>query len=851
MHSFEADCALLDRFWHVPPERLILPNGLTVLLQSDRSAPIASVQVWVKTGSIHEGAYLGAGLSHFLEHMLFKGTTRRAGREISLTIQAHGGHINAYTTFDRTVYYVDLPAEHTAVAIDILADAVLHSTLPTEEVAREREVILREIDMGEDDPDHRLGETLFATAFREHGYRHPIIGYREVFSALTRDDLLGYYHARYVPNNLVVVVAGAFDPAETRAAIAEHFGSVPRARLAPVPLSVESLQLARRIRDLFEDVQLTRVEFAWQIPALTHPDAPALDMLATILGSGDSSVLWQAIREKARLVHSIDAQAWNPGTAGLFLISLTCDAGKREAACAAVERELLRRTAGGFSTRLIAKAVRQAVVGEINTRKTMSGQASRLGVAEVVVGDLEYCRTYFDRLRALSPSDLCRVLRTHLVPERLTVVSMNPAWAKPAEPPSTPVRDGAGGFTVTTLPNGARLLLQPDRHLPNLHLRLLFLGGPLYERADGRGATELLATLLTKDTKRRSAAAVARTIEEVGGSFYPFAGNNSFGLAVEVLPADLPRALELLADGVLAPAFKRSAFAIERDAQLASLKEDADDVVTFAQKRLRRLFFGAHPLAIDVHGDETSLKALVPGDLRALHRCLVVAGNAVLAATGDFDPRSIQPHLRRFLARLPVGGLPPADGGFAGPAGVGDFVETQPRQQAVVMQAFSGPGLLAPDYYVSEVADELFNGMSSQLFERIREKKGLAYFVRSARVVGLQTAMFYFIAGTEPRHAAEVLAEIEIEIGRVLRGRVEAEELLRCQTRLKAARRMSLQTNAARAMQAGLNALYGLPVEDWKNYDAHLDAVDLAALQRFAQTCFQTARRTQLVVRPK
>jgi zinc protease len=648
-------------------------------------------------------------------------------------------------------------------------------------------------------------------------------------------------------------VAGAFDPAATRAAITEHFGSAPRARLAPVTLPCEPLQLARRTRDLFEDVQLTRVEFGWQIPGLTHPDAPALDMLATILGSGDSSILWQAIREKARLVHGIDAHAWSPGTAGLFLISLTCDAGKREAACAAVERELLRRTAGGFSTRLIAKAVRQAVVGEINTRKTMSGQASRLGVAEVVVGDLEYCRTYFDRLRALAPSDLCRVLRTYLVPERLTIVSMNPAEAKPAGPPSTSVQDGAGadGFTVTTLSNGARLLLQPDRHLPNLHLRLLFLGGPLYEPADGRGATELLATLLTKDTKRRSAAAVARTIEEVGGSFYPFAGNNSFGLAIEVLPADLPRALELLADGVLSPVFKRSAVTIERDAQLASLQEDADDVVTFAQKRLRRLFFGAHPFATDVHGDETSLKTLVSGDLKALHRRLVVAGNAVLAATGDFDLRAIQPQLRRFLARLPEGALPPADGGLAGPAGAGDFVETQPRQQAVVMQAFSGPGLLAADYYVSEVADELFSGMSSRLFERIREEKGLAYFVRSVRVVGLRTAMFYFIAGTEPRHVAEVLAEIEIEIGRVLRGGVEAKELLRCQTRLKAARRMSLQTNAARAMQAGLNALYGLPVEDWKNYDAHVDAVDVAALQRFAQTYFQTARRTQLVVRPK
>jgi len=155
---------------------------------------------------------------------------------------------------------------------------------------------------------------------------------------------------------------------------------------------------------------------------------------------------------------------------------------------------------------------------------------------------------------------------------------------------------------------------------------------------------------------------------------------------------------------------------------LASLQEDADDVVTFAQKRLRRLFFGAHPFAIDVHGDEASLKSLAPGDLKALHRRLIVAGNAVLAATGDFDPRSIQPQPRRFLERLPAGGLAPVDAGFGGSAGVGDFVETQPRQQAVVAQAFSGPGLLAPDYYVSEVVDELFSGMSSRLFERVREE---------------------------------------------------------------------------------------------------------------------------------
>src|SRR5471032_242091 len=197
-----ADFRLLEAFWREPVERTVLPNGLTVILKPDRSAALASVQVWVKTGSQHESAYLGAGLSHYVEHMLFKGTARRAGREISATVQAHGGYINAYTTFDRTVYYIDLPSEHTALAIDVLADAVLHSTLPADEAAKEKDVILREIAMTHDDPDNRLWESLFATAFREHPYRQPIIGYRYVLADVTHDDLLNYYRARYVPNNM-------------------------------------------------------------------------------------------------------------------------------------------------------------------------------------------------------------------------------------------------------------------------------------------------------------------------------------------------------------------------------------------------------------------------------------------------------------------------------------------------------------------------------------------------------------------------------------------------------------------------------------------------------------------------
>ena len=845
-----ADFHLLDTFWREPVERHVLPNGLTLIVKPDHSAELASVQVWVKTGSIHEGAQLGAGLSHFLEHMLFKGTDRRAGRELSATVQAHGGYINAYTTFDRTVYYIDLPSEHVGVAIDLLADATLHSTLPADEVTRERDVILREIAMTRDDPDQRLSEGLFDTAFRAHPYRYPIIGHRDVFSVVTRDDLVAYYRARYVPNNLVVVIVGAVDPAAVRAEVERHFGGAPRARLAPVFVPDEPAQLAPRSHHRFEEVELTRAGLAWQIPGLTHPDAPLLDLLATILGAGDSSVLWQAIREKAHLVHTIDAHSWNPGSGGLFYVSFTCDADKRLRAAAAIQRELARCATRGFTPAQIAKALRQLVVGEINTRKTMSGQASRLGAAEVVVGDLDYGRSYFERLRGVTAAGLRRVLRAYLVPTRLTEVSLNP---KAAAPRVVARRGGAaapGDFTEIHLPNGARLLLQPDRHLPNLHLRLLCQGGPLYESPAQRGATSLLATLLTKDTRRRSAAAVAQFIEEVGGSFYPFSGNNSFGLAVEVLPTDVDRALSVLSEAALLPAFKPATFAIEREAQLAELLEDADDVVTFGRKIVRRKFFGDYPLAIDAQGDEAGLRTLAPADLAALHRMLVVAPNTVLAVAGDFAPRALLPKLKAFLAKLPKVPLVLPAARFTGPATVGEFVEKQPREQAVVFQAFPGPALLADDFYVGEVADELFSGMASRLFERVREEKGLAYFVRSARVTGLEAAMFSFFAGTAPEHAAEVLAEIDAEIARVAGGGVEEVELRRCQTRLRAHRRQSLQTNAARAMNAGLNALYGLPVNDWKNYDARVEAVTCAALADFARRYLRREQRMQLIVRP-
>jgi zinc protease len=564
-------------------------------------------------------------------------------------------------------------------------------------------------------------------------------------------------------------------------------------------------------------------------------------------------VLWQEIREKAGLVHSIDSSSWNPGSSGLFCIGYSADAAKRVAAVAAIMRTLERCATKGFTAAQLKKAMRQVVVGEINTRKTMSGQASRLGAAEVVVGDLDYSRAYFERLRAVTPADLKRVLRAYLRPERLNSISLNPLETTATAAAAVAGQSSRPDFSEVTLPNGARLLLQPDRRLPNLHLRLAVTGGPLFEEAGQRGSSSLLATMLTKDAGKRSAAQVAQFIEEVGGSFHPLSGNNSLGLAAEVLPPDFDRALSVISDAVLAPAFKPGTFKLEQDAQLAGLADDADDVVTLARKLTRRKFFGAHPLALDASGDEAGVKALTPAALRALHRRLFVGSNVVLAVAGDFDPKKLMPKLKVFLSKIPKGRVPTAQPGerpMALPAEAGDFLEKQPREQAVVLQAFPGTRVHAPDYHVGEVADELFSGMASRLFERVREEKGLAYFVRSGRVLGLDTGMFYFFAGTQPGKEGEVLAEIDAEIARVQAGGVEDVELRRCQARLKAGQRASMQTNASRALQASLNALQGQPINAWKDYDAKIDAVTVADLATFAGKYFQKKLRTQVVVRP-
>jgi zinc protease len=842
---------LIERLFRAPVERHTLDNGLTLVHRPDFSSEVISVQAWVKTGSIHEDALIGSGLSHYLEHLLFKGTKRRSGKSISREVHAMGGSINAYTTFDRTVYYINAPSAAFEQVVDVLSDIVLHSVLPEEEVERERAVILREIDMGLDDPDRQLSQALFRTAFQRHPYREPVIGHRALYEQVSREELRTYYRARYVPNNIVVTVVGAVAPELCLTEVEKSFGSVPRGRLAPVRIEAEPVQLAARREDIQGDYNIFRGGLGYKVPHLSHPDSPRLDALAHALGGGESSLLWERLRNKQKLVHYIDCRNWNPGDSGLFWIAYVCDSSKS----AQVERSILDLLAEvvekGLPESVVEKARRQALSSEINGRQTMSGQASRLGLGEVVIGDIYYGRRYLKRLQAIRASDLQAAAQRYLVSESMSAVTLGP---EPEEAQSEVALEetlSLKPFEQVDFESGARLLLQPDNRLPKVHLRCVLQGGPLYEPADQRGVSALLAELLTKDTARRNAQAIAELVESIGGSFSATGGNNTISLAIDVLPADLGIALELLADALTAPVFDQATFETELEAQVAGLKEEDDEILEYGFRKLRERFFGAHPFAVGSDGRVEDLEALSREDVVAHYHALVRAGNIVLSVTGDFEREPLLNSLRPLLeGQLSAEPFKAVDLSVLTQVEAYSGHEAMDREQAVVLQGYPDTGIQGDDYVVAEVLNELFSGMSSRLFERVREDQGMAYYVGTTRVIGLRTGMFVFYAGTHPSQADAVVEEIEAEIARVAAGAVTEDELARCQTRLKAARPMGKQTLGARAMHAAIQVTYGLSIDDDAEHAAQLDAVDAAVLARFARHYFAEDKRVRLIVGP-
>jgi zinc protease len=353
-----------------------LPNGLEILLREDADHPLVSVQFWIRAGSIHEENWTGAGLAHCVEHMLFKGTQKRSAEDITRHIQERGGYVNAYTSFNRTVYWIDGLAEHTEGYLDILADMVRYTRLDPAELAREQDVIRREMAMDHDDPDSTLHHLMQATAFRKHPLGHPIIGHRAVFDQVSHADVSAFIARHYVPNNCFVVITGAFDSKKILKAATKLLGDWKRSPFEPVHLPSEPPLKGRREESRVFPTDQTRVSLGWQAPGEAHPDKAALDVIGFLLGSGRSSRLYQELREKRRLAHDVWAGTWCVQECGLFQVEAQCDPADADAARSALFEVIATLQEEGPQPDELAKAVRATLNGQLRSLVSTKGQAA-------------------------------------------------------------------------------------------------------------------------------------------------------------------------------------------------------------------------------------------------------------------------------------------------------------------------------------------------------------------------------------------------------------------------------------------------------------------------------------------
>ena len=831
-------------------QKRVLPNGLTIIVQEDRSAPVVSVQAWCGTGSIDENDHLGTGLSHILEHMLFKGTKRRGSSAIAQEIQDVGGYINAYTSFDRTVYWIDVPKAGTTVALDILSDAVMNATLPPDEFIKEQEVIRREFAMTADDPDRMTGQLLFATAFQRHPYRLPVIGVLEIFNQLTQPDVARYYKSRYVPNNLTFIVVGDVEAEAVYRQLATFFEGYPAKSLQPIYVPSEPPQLGSRTVHQEFETELTRLSLAWHIPEITHRDVPALDLLSTILGDGRSSRLYRRVREETGLAFGISAFSYTPGDPGLLGIDATVEPSKREATQDLTLRIVEEIKQGGITPDELAKAKKISLSHHLGALTTMRGQASDLGSNWFLTRNLNFTRDYLAVVQETTADDIRDVATRYLTNDNLTIVSLNPKGSLNAGN-GTCSEVSAGEIQKIELSSGMRLLVREDPRLPLISMVAVFRGGLLAEKRETNGITRLMAKVLLKGTKNRSAEQIADTIEAVGGSIASDAGNNSFSISLDVTQPDLKLAAELLSDILINATLPETAVAREKEVQIAAIKEEEEQLTMVARNILREALFPGHPYALRGRGSVESVTKLKQKDLMDFRDRHLVARNGVIAVFGNVKAEEVQEIFEQNLATMQSGQLALIDA--PKPTLLSKTTSVEKRKdkaQGVIMVGYRGADMFSPDRYALELIDEASSDLGSRFFIRIREQMGLAYYVGASQMQGLVTGLFLFYLGTDPQKIERVKTALLEEINSLAAQGLTDQELVRAKKKLIGQMQIANQSNDSFGYMAALDELYGLGFAHYKTIEREVERITPEEVKRVAAKYFKAQPYVLATVRP-
>lgn len=822
----------------------VLKNGLTVIVQENHVAPVATVRCYVKnTGSAFEGQYLGAGLSHVVEHVVAGGTTsHRSEKEIEKIIDSFGGATNAYTSSAVTAYYIDCPAQHVATCIDLMADAMQHCAFEPAEFQRELKVVRQELADGEVSRSRVMWKLLHQTIYTQHPLRHPTIGYLDILSRTTNEAIVDFYRSRYVPNNQVLVVVGDVDTGKVLAEAARHWASTPRGRETFLPMPNEPEQLSPR--QAFREMEGNTFELAvaWPTVPLAHRDLYALDVAAYILAQGNSSRLVRRLKYEEAIVLSVDAVSYTPHFAsGWFGVLAACTPEHFQKAEEEILREVYRLRDELVGPEELSKAKKQKAAELVFDQQTVQQAAESLGRNYLSTGDPLFDEQYVRGIEQVTAEQVRDVARRYLAPQRLNRVVIAPPGSTPqaaaaAKPAEEPVR-------LEQLPNGLRVLIKRSGHLPLVTMNTYLLGSNLVETEATAGRSALVAAMLTKGTPSRSARQIAEFFDSIGGSFGASTGRSTLYASATVLSGDFPKAFEVFSECVLQSTFPEQEFQTIKQLALGAIRSRADDPRMEALELFLDNLPSQSPYHLMREGKLESVGAMTAEDLRDFHRQYFVPQNMVVSVFGDVDPEEALRMVRERFGRLPAAERPKGIS-FDRPNQIAKPVRVHKRigkPTGLVILGYSGPSVCSTeDFAAITVLDAIMSGYSypgGWLHNELRGA-GLVYYVHGFPLSGPAPGFFVFQAQTDPSKVSEVVERIVRKVKQAVAGEILEEEFQRAKQMVVALHAQEKTTMAQQAEQAAINELYGLGYDYDKSFDARIEAVTLDQVVGVARKYF-------------
>ena len=812
------------------------------------NSELVTIQIRVLSGLSNEGKYAGTGISHFLEHLLFKGTRTKSPEQTRRQIKAMGGGVNGSTGLDSAEYYITVPNEHFEEALNLIADMVLEPVFTDEELDTEREIILSEIRMRNDDPIAKRMRLLFSEAYRENVYKYPIIGYKDLLKQLTREDIETYHSSVYTPDRMVVGIAGGILPERAIEAAGEKFNTYQRGSARVTDVQHEPRQIRENVTEFTADVIVGYLAMGFHTTDVYSPDIYASDVLSILLSEGNDSRLYNRLVKEKELLYAVSGGNYTPKYPGLFIITGIASPEKLKEARSEILSVIKELKSEDIKDKELERAKNLVISQFLKAHERIDSVASSMTSSELLTGDPAFFEQYVNEVKKVTKSEVLEVAKKFLTEDNSTTVFLMPSFFKKeaAREEKGEGEDEEG--RIGTLDNGLRIIAKRNGSLPLVSVTFVTPGGLRSETKENNGISNLTASLLLKGTKKRRENEITPEVEQMGGSISGFSGMNSLGLNMTLISDDLEAGMDIFEDVVKNAIFPESEITKQKDKISAAIKEQEKDIFQSGVTKMRKLLYQGHPYGMKITGELDTVNGISRDQVIRFYRSRFTPEGSVLAVVGDIDSEEV---INMLSSRF---------GGWKGknasigkepvPVLKGEVREdfSMNKEQSLVLSGFQAVEVSDRRKFDLSLISSLLSGTDGLLFNQVREKEGLTYAAGAANVPGVDPGYFTLYVATSEENTEKSETQMLDVLEKVRKGEVTDEEINSSKKRLIAQHAESIETNTSLSMIMALDELYGLGFRNYKSIPDGISAVTKDDIVHTAEEILDPANSVTIII---